>query len=943
MANNKNEAKIRFVAETSDLSQKIKDANSDIKGLSAELRLNEAEFKNTGDAATYMANKQKLLEEEIAANKQKQEALNGKMQLAKQIFGENSDEAQKWSRQLINAKTEGERLKTQVNELNTELDANEEDLENAGTAAEEAGDGYTVLKGAMSELVADGITAVKDGAVELATDSSKAYAQFAAQTGIAADAMDGYKKAIQDVYLDNFGESLEEVAEKMGKVKETTGELDPSKLKEMTENAMTLEDTFDMDMSESLRGAEALMTHFGLTSEQAFDLLAAGAQNGLNYSDELGDNVAEYSGKFAEAGYSAKDYFELLKNGSQGGAYNLDKVNDSINEVTTRLADGTIEEGLGNFSGKTKETFEAWKTGGATQKDVIDSIVADIQGTTNEQEKMNMAALAFGTMAEDGGTKFIEALSSTGSAFDDTKGKMQGLMSVKYDDIESSISGLGRAIRQNVLQPVVDEVTPKVTESIQEITGKIPEAVQKVQEMLPVLGGVAIAVGVVTAALKLQAAVTAVKTAMDAAQVTTLSGLIAAEWAQATAAAAAFAPYLLIVAAIAAVVAAIVLLVKNWDAVKEKCIEVAQIIGEKWHEISTAIQTAISTAFNTASTVVSTVTAAIQTAISTAFNTASTVVSTVAAAIQAAISTAFNTASTVVSTVTAAIQTAISTAFNTASTVVSTVTSAIRTAVSTAFNAMKTAVTTAVNATKTAVTTVWNGIKSTVSTVVNAVRTTVTTVWNSIRSVTSSVWNGIKTAVTTPINAAKSAVSTTVNGIRSTMTSVFGGIRSTVSSIFSGIQSAITSPIQTAKNTLANLVSGIRGLFSGLHISLPHINLPHFRISGGTPPYGIAGKGTAPSIGIDWYAQGAVLKKATSFGINTVTGNRMVGGEAGYEAVAPIDVLQGYVQAAVESVVGNSALDYDLLADKIANACARTNTTLELDGRQLGRVVRGYV
>ena len=921
MANNKNEAKIRFVAETSDLSQKIKDANSDIKGLSAELRLNEAEFKNTGDAATYMANKQKLLEEEIAANKQKQEALNGKMQLAKQIFGENSDEAQKWSRQLIAAKTEGERLKTQVNELNTELDENEEDLENAGTAAKEAGDGYTVLKGAMSELVADGITAVKDGAVELATDSSKAYAQFAAQTGIAADAMDGYKKAIQDVYLDNFGESLEEVAEKMGKVKETTGELDPSKLKEMTENAMTLEDTFDMDLSESLRGAEALMTHFGLTSEQAFDLMAAGAQNGLNYSDELGDNVAEYSGKFAEAGYSAKDYFELLKNGSQGGAYNLDKVNDSINEVTTRLADGTIEEGLGNFSDKTKETFEAWKTGGATQKDVIDSIVADIQGTTNEQEKMNMAALAFGTMAEDGGTKFIEALSSTGSAFDETKGKMQDLMSVKYDDIESSISGLGRAIRQNVLHPVVDEVTPKVTESIQEITGKIPEAVQKVQEMLPVLGGVATAIGVVTAALKLQAAVTAVKTAMDAAQVTTLSGLIAAEWAQATAAVAAFAPYLLIVAAIAAVVAAIVLLVKNWDTVKEKCIEVAQIIGEKWDEISAAIQTAVSTAFNTASSVVSTVTAAIQTAVSTAFNTVSSVVSTVMAAIQTAISTAFNTASTVVSTVTAA----------------------IRTAVSTAFNAMKTAVTTAVNATKTAVTTVWNGIKSTVSTVVNAVRTTVTTVWNGIRSVTSSVWNGIKTAVTTPINAARTVVSSTVNGIRSTMTSVFGGIRSTVSGIFSGIQTAITTPIQTAKNTLANLVSGIKGLFSGLHISLPHINLPHFRISGGTPPYGIAGKGTAPSIGIDWYAQGAVLKKATSFGINAVTGNRMIGGEAGYEAIAPIDVLQGYVQAAVESVVGNSTLDYDLLADKIANACARTNTTLELDGRQLGRVVRGYV
>ena len=906
MANNKNEAKIRFVAETSDLSQKIKDANSDIKGLSAELRLNEAEFKNTGDAATYMTNKQKLLEEEVAANKQKQEALNGKMQLAKQIFGENSDEAQRWSRQLIDAKTEGERLKTQVNELNTELDANEEDLENAGTAAKEAGDGYTVLKGAMSELAADGITAVKDRAVELATDSSKAYAQFAAQTGIAADAMDGYKKAIQDVYLDNFGESLEEVAEKMGKVKETTGELDPSKLKEMTENAMTLEDTFDMDLSESLRGTEALMTHFGLTSEQAFDLMAAGAQNGLNYSDELGDNVAEYSGKFAEAGYSAEDYFELLKNGSQGGAYNLDKVNDSINEVTTRLADGTIEEGLGNFSDKTKETFEAWKTGGATQKDVIDSIVADIQGTTNEQEKMNMAALAFGTMAEDGGTKFIEALSSTGSAFDDTKGKMQDLMSVKYDDIESSISGLGRAIRQNVLQPVVDEVTPKITESIQEITGKIPEAVQKVQEMLPVLGGVATAIGVVTAALKLQATVTAVKTAMDAAQVTTLGGLIAAEWAQATAAAAALAPYLLIVAAIAAVVAAIVLLVQNWDVVKEKCIEVAQTIGEKWEEIKVrlakvleTIKENISQAMENVRKVVSTATAVIQAAVSTAFSTASSVVSTVTAAIQTAVSTAFSTASTAVSTATAVIQTAVSTAFSTASTAVSTATAVIQAAVSTAFSAAS--------------------------------------------SVVSTVTTAIQTAVSTAFNTASTAVSTATTAIRTAISTAFGGLQLMVSGIFGRIQTAITTPIETAKNTLTTAVEAIKRLFSGLHISLPHINLPHFRISGGTPPYGIAGKGTAPSIGIDWYAQGAVLKKATSFGINAATGNRMVGGEAGYEAIAPIDVLQGYVQAAVESVVGNSTLDYNLLADKIANACAKTNTTLELDGRQLGRVVRGYV
>lgn len=421
-------------------------------------------------------------------------------------------------------------------------------------------------------------------------------------------------------------------------------------------------------------------------------------------------------------------------------------------------------------------------------------------------------------------------------------------------------------------------VISDVVKQVAEVVTKIAQVVQSSPELQAVIVGVAAGLGILATALAISSVISVVQKAFALLNTTMLAN-----------------PIFLVVTALAALAAGLVYAYNNSETFRN-------IVNQAFEVMKSVVITVVTTVRDT--------------------------VVTVFEAIKSAISTAVSTASTVVSNV-----------FNTMKSTVTTIVNAISAAASTAFNAMKTAVTTAVNATKTAVTTVWNGIKSTVSTVVNAVRTTVTTVWNGIRSVTSSVWNGIKTAVTTPINAAKSAVSTTVNGIRSTMTSVFGGIRSTVSSIFSGIQSAITSPIQTAKNTLANLVSGIKGLFSGLHISLPHINLPHFRISGGTPPYGIAGKGTAPSIGIDWYAQGAVLKKATSFGINTATGNRMVGGEAGYEAVAPIDVLQGYVQAAVESVVGNSALDYDLLADKIANACARTNTTLEPDGRQLGRVV----
>ena len=139
-----------------------------------------------------------------------------------------------------------------------------------------------------------------------------------------------------------------------------------------------------------------------MTAQEAMDYIVTGTSNGLDKTNELGDNLSEYSGKFSQAGYSAQEYFQLLNNGLDGGAYNLDKVNDAINEVTTRLSDGTIEKSLSSYSSETQGLFRSWQDGGATQKQVIDSIVKDIQGCQRQQEALNMAATAFGTMGEDG-------------------------------------------------------------------------------------------------------------------------------------------------------------------------------------------------------------------------------------------------------------------------------------------------------------------------------------------------------------------------------------------------------------------------------------------------------------------------------------------------------------------------------------------------------------
>lgn len=261
-------------------------------------------------------------------------------------------------------------------------------------------------------------------------------------------------QVIKDVYEAGLGESMDRVAEAVVRIKRNLGEMDDGTLNSISQQAIILEDTFDVDMNETLRGVKGLMKNFGLTAQEAMDYIVAGTQEGLDWTDELGDNISEYSGKFSQAGYSASEYFQLLKNGSDSGAYNLDKVNDAINEVTTRLADGTIEGALGSFSSETQKTFKAWQDGKATQKDVIDSIVSDITKCDDQQKALTMSATAFGTMGEDANLTFAKALNSVGTTFDDVKGKGEAFS----DETTTPMQELESKVRKvkDQLQPLGD-------------------------------------------------------------------------------------------------------------------------------------------------------------------------------------------------------------------------------------------------------------------------------------------------------------------------------------------------------------------------------------------------------------------------------------------------------------------------------------------------------
>lgn len=731
---------------------------------------------------------------------------------------------------------DGEAIRNLIEELKQAGDAAQDTAEDVGQIAENT-------KGAALMQTADQLSAVGDKIQDIGTKAMEAYAEtenavtkvnaYFGETGQAAEES---ANVIKSVYSDGVGESMDSVADAVLMVKKNLGDLSETDLTNLTQQAITLDELYGIDMNETLRGVNSLMQQYGLTAQEAMDYIVVGTQNGLDKTNELGDNLSEYAGKFSQAGYSASEYFQLLDNGLKNGAYNLDKVNDAINEVTTRLVDGTIGESIGSFSTKTQELFTSWQNGGATQKQVIDSIVADIGNCTNQQEALNLAALAFGTMAEDGNLKFITSLTSVGSTYDSVKGSAQGMFdatTTPMQQMESNTRKLQQALVPlgEKLAELANAILPPLVSVITTVGGWFEKLPGPVQNFVIILGAL------LAAFTALTPVIAAISVVMGALNISML-------------------PIIAVIAAVAAAIAGIIAIIQNWGAI-------TQWFGELWNTICTGIGAMV----DSLKAWFSNLWTHLQSVWEGICNVVQTAVVLLGSIIQGAIDI---------------ITLPFQMIWENCKGIVSSVWEGIKSVVSSAIHAVSSTISSVMSAIKNVITTVWNAISSKVSSVLNTIKTTVSTVFNAVKSVASAVWNGIKSVISSVVDGIKSKVSSVFNGVKSTITSIFNGIKSTATSVWNGIKDAIIKPVEAAKNAVKGIIDKITGFFSGMKLELPKIKLPHFKISGKlslSPP-------SVPHLSIDWYKEGGILTKPTVFGMNG--SSLMAGGEAGKEAVLPL-------------------------------------------------------
>ncbi|NJA28497.1 phage tail tape measure protein [Clostridioides difficile] len=310
-----------------------------------------------------------------------------------------------------------------------------------------------------------GVLSIGGMAIKANEDYQKALNQIQASTGNTAQGMEHLKGAMLGVYKNNFGEDFADIANSMSIVDKSLAGA-TGNIQDLTEKAIGFRDTFGYEVSESIRSADALIQNFGISGDEAFNLMAQGQQRGLDYSGELLDNINEYSVQFKKLGLSATDMFNLFESGMNAGAFNLDKIGDAIKEFSIRAIDGsnTTIDGFNKLGMNAEEMGAKFAKGGVDAKNAFYQVIEAIKNVNDPVKQSIIGVDLFGTMWEDLGPQVVTQLGSIKNKFDETKNTMDEINKIKYASFSEGLQGVGRIINADVLIPLGQRMLPALNE-----------------------------------------------------------------------------------------------------------------------------------------------------------------------------------------------------------------------------------------------------------------------------------------------------------------------------------------------------------------------------------------------------------------------------------------------------------------------------------------------
>ncbi len=327
--------------------------------------------------------------------------------------------------------------------------------------------------------------AIGGAIIKAGDDSKQGLNQIIASTDYTIDDMELLKGVMDGVVASNYGEGFEDVADTISLISQQIDDLSPEQLESVTENAIIMRDVFDQDVNESIRGANALMLQFGLDGEEAFNLMAQGAQNGLNQNKDLADQLSEYAPLWADLGFSAEEMFNSLVNGADNGAYQIDFLNDAMKEFGIRSKDDSklTREAFTQLGLDADAMGAAFAAGGEQSRAAFDTVTQALFDLEDPLLQNQIGVDLFGVKFEDLGATAIESLTNTQGEISNTVDALEEINDVKYDSIGDNINKLKNQF--SVLLSGGDIDPDLLTETITDIFNQSAELITTV---LPTVG-----------------------------------------------------------------------------------------------------------------------------------------------------------------------------------------------------------------------------------------------------------------------------------------------------------------------------------------------------------------------------------------------------------------------------------------------------------------------
>ncbi len=499
----------------SAFNQSISKIQNNLRVLGSEMEKTTTEFAENSRSVEALTAKNKILNKQIEEQKKIFSTIANELEKQKdklKEYGQALQKAQESGDPREIAKAEKayqdqeravSRLTVAFNEASTSITRLEQDFESNNQAIQESSQslnefGDTAQEVAnqadnigekfsgIGDIIATGMAAAAKaiaavgaaaiaamaGIAKIGDEFQKASNILQVQTGSTAERMTELNDIMKEVYANNFGENMEDVARSLAEVRKQFGRaITDEGLKDLTEQALGLKKAFDYDVTESVRAANSMMNQFGIDAEQAFNLIAQGAQNGLDYSGELIDSINEYSPQFDKVGMYAEDMFNIFQSGAQNGAWNLDKIGDAVKEFSIRAIDGsdTTIDGFTRLGLSADEMAKKFADGGDTAREAFYQVISSLREMDDPIAQSIAGVDLFGTMWEDLGPDVVTQLDSIRDGFDQNKNMMEEINQIQYNTVSDALSGLGRALETDFILPISEKATPLFRDFISEL------------------------------------------------------------------------------------------------------------------------------------------------------------------------------------------------------------------------------------------------------------------------------------------------------------------------------------------------------------------------------------------------------------------------------------------------------------------------------------------